>query len=143
MPADEELEVIQREVTQALSGPGWEIVYETETNPKYLTVNVHHPLTSHVGLVLKRGDPNNRKRLRNLLQSREVQLIARAPSQRELIGSVRCNATIGDWPDGVLDQVATILYAHEMISRPEWEWLQEAGAANWDDDLVGKRDSGV
>jgi hypothetical protein len=143
MAEDEELEAIQREVGRVLSDPAWEVTYNTSTNPRYLSVQVHHPLTSHVNLVFKRASPANAVRLRNFLRSREVELIARAPSRRELIGSVRCNAAIGEWSEGVLDQVATILYAHEIISRAEWEWLHEAGAVDWDADLLGNRESGV
>ena len=139
---DDELAAIQREVEPVLSSPAWEVTYETGTNPKYLSLRMHHPLTSHVSLVLRRGDPVNSERLRNLLRSREVELIGRAPSQRELIGSVRCSAATGEWAEGVLDQVATILYAHEVITRAEWEWLQEAGAVDWDRDLLGDDASG-
>jgi hypothetical protein len=142
MAEDKELDAIRDEVARVLTDPAWEVAYNTDTNPSYFSLRVHHPLTSHVNVVFRRGDPSNRARLTSLLRSREVTLIASAPSQREIIGSVRCNAEIGEWPDSVLQQVATILYSHEIISRGEWQWLQEAGAVDWESDLLGNAESG-
>ena len=110
---------------------GWEIVATAYDSS--FGASLKHDLTTEMTLSAF-GTQDPVVFVRRFLASREIEVIARAPSvmpHRALVGAVRSASAGGCWNPGVVDQVASLLLSFSLLTEAEASWLEEAGVP-WD-----------
>jgi hypothetical protein len=114
---------------EPLRADGWQIEVAPEGSDR-VGFSLSHPLSSQSAFSLRVGSSVDSV-LKRILGSRDVAVVARAPKSAPhatLLGNIRCAAQVGEWPAAVLPRLAVALYASEVVTRDEMDWLGEAGA---------------
>lgn len=129
--ADEVAAAVAASVGEQLRPYGWSVRLSTDFLPRF-SLTLEHNLTSQFTLSLDASAMTMSATLEAFLEKREFALMQHRPKRTPnapLIRSIRENARGARWPDDVVAQLARILQGHRLLTRPEADWLADAGAA--------------
>jgi hypothetical protein len=130
-PQTDEMDRVRRLVADRLEPDGWNVSVEPSRVESEFEVRLDHPLSHQINFSFSHCRERTSDTLDRFLASAEVAAVGQAPASAPnaaLIRGLRNAASAGEWPEGVLGELALVLRNHGILTDEEMIWLSHTGA---------------